>query len=108
MKRNQYVTSELPETKETILIVTVSFILSIVILYIGIWLDLLDCYYINKPIKPSLKFISFYLNDLFVLLMYSLVVIVGIGAIIIIAIYRRDIYNAQKEVDKIIIKGKRK
>jgi hypothetical protein len=97
-----------PVTQETILTATVYFILAIVILYTGIWLGRLDSYYINKPIKPSLQLISFYLNDLFVLLIYSLVVIVGIGAIIIIATYRRDIYNAQKEAEVIITRGRLK
>ena len=106
MKRNQSVTNEVPETKVKIVAMTAAFITVIAILHIGIWIWKLDCFYITKPGEGSLHFITFYLDEIFVSLMYSLIIIVGIGAVIIIATYRRGIYNAQKDVDAIIIKGK--
>jgi hypothetical protein len=62
MKRNQYVTSELPETKVKILIMTMSFITLIVIAHIGFWIWQLDRYNIQEPIEFSLHCITFYLN----------------------------------------------
>ena len=106
MIRNQYVRNRETERKEKITIAAMSFITAIAILYAGIWIGQLECCHVTALSRVSLHFAIYYLNDIFLFLLYSLLVIIGIGAVIIIATYRRDIYNAQKDVDEIIIKGK--
>ena len=106
MIRNQYVRNRETERKEKITIAAMSFITAIAILYAGIWIGQLECCHVTALSRVSLHFAIYYLNDIFLFLLYSLLVIIGIGAVIIIATYRRDIYNAQKDVDEIIEKGK--
>ena len=106
MKRNQYVTNRLPDSNIKVIVITSYVVAVIFILYAGIWIGQLECVHITKISSISLHFIKFYLNEIFISLMYSLVGITGIGAVVITVTYRRDIYNAQKKVDEIIIKGK--
>ena len=106
MKRHRYVTNRLPDSDRKVRVITLYVVTAIFILYAGIWIGQLECCHITKLTRASLHFIMYYLNEIFLFVMYSLLAITGIGAVIIIATYRRDIYNSQKAVDEIIIKGK--
>ena len=105
MKTNQHVTNRLSKPDRNVRVITLYVVAAIVILQAGIFIGQLKSFGIASPVVIAHKFILFYLDEIFVSLMYSGIITVTIGTVIIIATYRRDIYNAQKEVDKIIIKG---
>ena len=105
MKINHHTTNRLPKPDSNVRVITLYVVAAIVILQAGIFIGQLKSFGIASPVVIAHKFMLFYLDEIFVSLMYSGIITVTIGTVIIIATYRRDIYNAQKKVDEITIKG---